>query len=112
MPNPSWSEIHLRLEEVHGSSGTVSLEPLEGSGIGPRQLQVRSDSGNYLLTFGFETDDDWIVRTFTNKSPKREQVNILGDLWDPQSICTDFGVVQHAFRQFFDTGDISKEMLS
>jgi hypothetical protein len=108
---PTWPEIEMWLEQARTDSGVVGLDIVDGPEIGPQGLQLRSDQGNYLLTLGETDSDDYHVRSFTNYDAKPGRVDIVGDYWDCGEVCTDFSIVTRVFREFFDSGDVSRDLL-
>jgi hypothetical protein len=112
LPNPSWSDIERRLETANAETGSITLEVVNVGEIGPQSLQVSCESGEFMLMLGELVEDDYDVRVFTNADPKPDSGLILGDLWDPGSVCSDLTVVKRAFREFFETGDVSRDLLA
>src|SRR5262245_14710055 len=107
---PQWDDVEVRLLAITCRAGCVTLDLADASQRRPRSLQVRAEGGRFLLTLGVE-DDEYRVRSFTNIAAQPEKVQILGDLWDARMICTDINVVVVAFKQFFETGDVSQALL-
>ena len=111
--NPDWTAISEKLHLVLQSIGSVGLENEDENGR-TRSLSVQAENAMYFITFGVETDSDWVVRTYKNpdvKSPG-EMVDILGDRWNTQVICHDDEIVMAIFEEFFNTGDVSKKYLT
>jgi hypothetical protein len=109
--NPSWKDVEQRLVQVQRSNGVVTLEIENSSALGPQNLQVFCDRSQFLMMLGEEDEEDWNVRSYTNTAATPEMVDILGNYWDARSICHDFSIVLAVFREFFKTGDVSREML-
>jgi hypothetical protein len=108
---PTWADIATSLEGVKDKVGSVMLRLAYASEIGPQVLQVFSDRGNYLLMLEELDENDSNVRVFRNSSAAPEKIDILGNLWSATMICSDFDIVRRAFKEFFDTGDVSREVL-
>lgn len=108
----SWNEIIQALLEVKDQSGTVTLDLIKESEVGPRSLQVESEDGRSILTLGENNTDEYSVRTFTNADIDSKQLKILGSLWDSRLICFDFNLVISIFKEFFETGNVSRQLLS
>ncbi|WP_172205310.1 hypothetical protein [Niveibacterium sp. COAC-50] len=109
---PAWTDVLPYLEEVRNGGGVVTLDTIEDARTTYRSLQVRSEAGNYLLTLGEETDDDWEVRTYHNPNSKESRVELLGDYWDAKMIFRNFEVVVAAFKEFYELGNVSVALLS
>lgn len=80
--------------------------------IGAISLQVLSDKNQYLLTLGEDNGSEYIVRSYFNKLAKGEMIDILGDNWDARHLIYDYDIVINAFKSFYITGDVSRDLLS
>jgi hypothetical protein len=111
--SPDWTVIRQKLSLVLKSIGSVGLENEDESGR-TRSLTVQAENAMYFITFGIETENDWVVRTYKNSDvkPPGEMVNILGDRWNTQVICNDDALVMTVFNEFFNTGDVSTKYLT
>ena len=107
----AWSQVEEVLEGVRQLSGTTTLRITDGPDIGPDSVQVRADRGRFLLTLLQYTESDSDVRSFTNPDAVPGRVEILGDYWGSNMITSDFSVVREVFRQFFETEDVSRDLL-
>lgn len=109
---PTWEEVEEYLSNLNGKAGTLTLDIFDNTNIGPDMLQVRAENGNYLLNLGEETDDDYKVRFYWNTSLPNEKLLILGDYWSERQLLKDFDLVVRVFKEFFDTGNVSAEILN
>ena len=111
--HPDWLIVSAKLNAVLGSAGSVGLET-EDDNEKIRSLSVKAESGAYLLTFGVETSEGWTVRTYKNPNVAApgQLVEILGDRWNTQAICSDEQLVIRVFEEFFETGDVASENLA
>jgi len=75
-------------------------------------LQVRAENGNYMLTLSEETDDDYRVRFYWDQSLPDDKSLILGDYWSERQLIKDFELVVMVFKEFFDTGNVSADILN
>lgn len=100
------------LEAILESSGSVTLDLMDGSGTGPEYLQVETEAGLSVITLGEDDGEDFIVRTYTSNSSGSSKVTILGDDWDSKLICKDKNLVKEIFREFIKTGNVSRNLLS
>jgi len=108
---PAWSDIEEKVSHMRTQPGSVGLYIIEGPEAGPQSLQVFCEGGNYLLMLGELDEEHHFVRSYTNKHAKQDMVEIAGDLWDVRMVCYEFDIVMRAFREFFDRGDVSRELL-
>ncbi|MFY8063175.1 MAG: DUF6911 family protein [Usitatibacteraceae bacterium] len=109
--NPEWSDVDAKLSANLGGKGVIGIEGETEGGLG-RSIQVRFEDGKYLLTFGYETEDDWIVRMYQNGESRSDEITLLGDVWRSNCICRDPAIVRQAFNQFFYTGTVSDVLMN
>ncbi|MEI7206958.1 hypothetical protein WCT90_00400 [Pectobacterium carotovorum] len=110
--SPTWQEVNEYLKKLKGKAGTLTLDILDGGDIGHDMLQVRAENDNYMLTFGEITDDEYIVNFFWDQSLPDESILLLGDYWSERQLTKDFYFVVRVFREFFETGNVSKDLLN
>lgn len=110
--NATWEDVVRLLDLALLNSGSVGIEFTEQPELGPIRLSVEIDRKLSILCLGVLTDDDYDTRSFHGKNKGGEQIEILGNFWDPSLICEDFSVVVQAFKEFFQTGDVSSQILS
>lgn len=108
----TWADVKSILDEAFAQSGTVTVDVIGGPEVGPQSLQVRTANGLSIITLGVDNGEDYIVRSYSGGRAGTASVEILGDVWASDSICPDFKVVTHVFKEFLDTGDVSAEFLS
>ena len=109
---PSWHDVERELLSTLWSSGSFQLDVLDASDIGPVCLQVFADGGRFVLMLGENTADDYDVRTPYDPNRNKRMVDILGDEWDNRTLTQDRSLVQAVFREFFDTGNVSTDILT
>lgn len=105
------STIGYYLELLKNNSGSITLDRLDNE-IGAISLQVLSDKNQYLLTLGEDNGSEYIVRSYFNKLAKGEMIDILGDNWDARHLTDNYDIVINAFKSFYITGDVSRDLLS
>jgi hypothetical protein len=112
---PNWDDVQHRLDRAQQLCGTVTLDIEDAPEIGPKMLQVFCDRNGCVIMLGEmvleEDGPDWNVRSFFNANADPGMIDILGNNWDARTICHDFAIVLAAFQEFFETGDVSREML-
>lgn len=106
-----WNDVLEKLNRVITQSGSLSLDC---SGETIKHLQVRSENGASIITLGAETEGDYEVRTVSNNTRQvdMESVTILGDVWDQKMICYDSKIVVSVFKEFYETCEVSSNLLS
>ncbi|AOR65489.1 DUF6911 family protein [Pectobacterium wasabiae] len=112
--SPKWSDVEEFLMELKGGSGGVRLRILPESDIGPMNLDVSTDDGFYLLTLLECSESDLTVRSYWDKSKsgKDKKIQIYGDYWPENQLTNDFDLVVGSFKEFFDTGNVSTDLLN
>lgn len=108
----SWDDILTQLEQLQGREGSLTLDMLTSVGNGPEMLQVRTESGYYLMTLGEIFEDEYRVRTYWDPSKPDAGMMILGDYWPERQLTKDFDLVVRIFKELFDTGDVSMDLLN
>lgn len=110
--NPSWQKINCCLEKLNSKTGTVTLDTLSDNPDNVEMLQLRTDGGYYLITLsGINDNNEYQVRTLWNPAFDERKVNILGDEWPLKMLTKDFSCVTNIFKEFFETGNVSTEVL-
>ena len=106
------------LKKTLNKSGSVSLAVIDGPEIGPQLLQVETQGGKSLLTLGVDDGDDYVVRNYVQTEKELnaiavepEKIKIFGNYWSKHLICIDKEIVTAVFTEFFETGDVSKDLL-
>lgn len=107
-----WVDIISRLESFREGKGSMSLELLNGPDPGPIRVSVIAESKCYLVTVLEAADDDTYVRCYFNPLSIAERVEVLGDYWDARMLTSDFDMVCIVFKAFFESGDVSRELLN
>ncbi|MCT8342875.1 MULTISPECIES: DUF6911 family protein [Photorhabdus] len=105
---PIWLDIEKILLNLKGKSGVLVLSVINNE----TELQVRTEEGDYLLTLGEVMEDEYNVRSYWDPEGPDQKINILGDYWPARQLTKDFDFVVKVFKEFFDTGNVSKELLN
>ncbi len=135
--NPPWAEIAAWLERLRTSSGMVSLSlmggttNIESEGIKDlrgklikevravrRELSISKVNGYFWVTLldNEISDKGSEVRTYTNPKPnpalKGLKVEVYPDMYANETeVIEDFNLVADMAREFFQTGDVSYDLL-
>ncbi|MBC3944836.1 DUF6911 family protein [Erwinia persicina] len=108
----TWNDILNQLVQLQGREGTLTLDALSTVGNGVEMLQVRTENDYYLMTLGEILEDEYQVRTYWNPLGPDDEIMILGDHWPLRQITKDFDLVVKIFKEFFDTGNVSTDLLN
>ena len=104
-----WDDISNLLNNLRLSSGCVTVDKLDDEDYLISEIQVRMEKGFYLVTF-LNAEDE--VMTLLDLTQPDEKVLILGDYWSARQITKDFDLVVRVFKEFFDTGNVSTDLLN
>lgn len=104
-----WEDIANLLDKVRLSSGCVTVDKLDSEGYLISEVQVRMEKGFYLVTF---LNEDEEVMSITDLTQPDEKVLLLGDYWPASQLTKNFDLVIKIFREFFDTGTVSTDLLN
>ncbi|WPN64321.1 hypothetical protein QMK48_03905 [Pseudomonas sp. P9_32] len=93
--------------------GVTSLSITPVPDVGPYEINLYADSGNYLLMLNQYLDDgEHVVRTLNNTSAGTKLIDVLGDCYQANLITRDIGFVVSCFQEFLSFGDVSSLVLS
>lgn len=107
------AEVIDLIRKAWDRNGVVELYKHGNQDTGSHAIQVRIDKHRSVLTLDEETTDDHDVRSYANpRGAPGVMVEILGDFWGEEMICDDLDVVIECFRQFWETGDVSPDLLN
>ncbi|HDS2776359.1 TPA: hypothetical protein QIE21_003940 [Enterobacter bugandensis] len=98
--------------QIQGKKGTLTLDILNSSDDSAEMLQIRTENGYYLITLGEIVEDEYQVRTYWDSSKPDTGIVILGDHWPESQLTKDSEFIVKILKEFFDTGNVSKELLS
>ncbi|MFK3798500.1 DUF6911 family protein [Pseudomonas sp. NPDC088444] len=107
-----WGEVWAKLVRLGSNPGSVSLNIIDVAAMSPFRISVETDVRNYLVTLLEEVEDDTEVRSYSNPAAREEMVELLGDYWDARLLTSDFEFVCMMFKEFFETGDVSRQWLN
>jgi hypothetical protein len=106
---PYWEDIYGLLNKLKLSYGSVSIDRLDHENYLISEIQVKMENGFYLVTLLNEDDD---VLSLSDPIQSDKKIFILGDSWSISQTTQDFDLVIRIFKEFFETGDVSKEILN
>lgn len=101
-----------QFKQIQGKKGTLTLDILNSSDDSAELLQIRTENGYYLITLGEIVEDEYQVRTYWDSSKPDTGIMILGDYWPESQLTKDSEFIVKILKEFFDTGNVSKELLN
>lgn len=111
--DPSWQHICDHLDLISNKKGVIKISVVDGPDLGPVSLQLRADSGVYMVSLlEYLEDDTDTVRTYENISAREETIEILGSMYDGRSVTRDIDVVKKIFEEFYYDGNVSMALLN
>jgi len=108
----SWDDINRCLYLLKDMEGTLTLDVINSYENEAEMLQLRTEKSFYFMTLSGIRDDEYVVRTYNDLSQPNIEIMILGDNWPAQQVTKDFDLVVRVFKEFFDTGNVSTDLLS
>lgn len=110
---PSWSDVLNFLNVLKEIGGSVNISIINTQDIGPERLSVEAENGFYLVTLLEYDESGGDVRSIWDKtSSSGEHVIIRGNYWPKRQLTKDFDLVVKIFEEFFNTGNVSTELLN
>ncbi|BBV89633.1 MAG: hypothetical protein E6661_23310 [Enterobacter sp.] len=110
---PSWSDVLDFLNILKKSSGSVNIRIINAPDIGPERLSVEAENGFYLVTLLEYDESGGDVRSIWDKtSSSGGHVIIRGNYWPERQLTKDFDLVVKIFKEFFNTGNVSTDLLN
>lgn len=109
---PNWDMVLNQFKQIQGKKGTLTLDILNSGDDSAEMLQVRTENGYYLITLGEIVEDEYQVRTCWDSSKPDTGMVILGDYWPESQLTKDSELIVKILKEFFDTGNVSKELLN
>jgi len=111
LSDPSWSDVLRILNFARGGRGTVQLSLLDPPEVGPQELQLILQGHRGILMLGVLTENDHFVRTLWNPDTPAGSAELGAYNWDQRTVCSDTRIFEEVFLEFFQSGDVSAELL-
>ena len=107
--NATWYDVETALNELKDEAFfRVSIWPWPTSG--PISLEVQSEDGNYRPVMSVNEKPP--LRVFVNpEGREKEDVSIGGYDYDAMSVTQDFALITRMVKEFFETGNVSPDLL-
>ncbi|MGY2442401.1 DUF6911 family protein [Pseudomonas sp. SDO52101_S400] len=109
--DPLWSDVLTYLEKSCRDAGSVTMDVDELAGFELLTLQVIADAGKYVLTLGVDDGNEYDVRVFSGNENVLKKLHVQGELVDSSMVCLDSEIVVEVFRQLFDSGQVSRDLM-
>ncbi|CBJ40583.1 hypothethical protein (plasmid) [Ralstonia solanacearum CMR15] len=113
MIDPTDVAIAKTVAAIGGAAGVLEMRCDPAPEFGPLNLTLYSEGGGFLLVLTEMTDDgEARAKTLINKNAKNDLVCILGEKYPAKAVADDLVLVCSAFKEFAQTGTISKICMS
>ncbi|WP_145556587.1 DUF6911 family protein [Yersinia canariae] len=110
---PSIVQVMNYLNILKTHNGILVLDNDQEDNQIPYKLTLYSDSGLYMVLLETMMDDgDLDIRTFYNKSESKKFISILGEPYSEVSIVKEFDLVIEVVKEFYETGNVSTDLLN
>lgn len=109
--DPSWIDVLTHLKKCCHGAGSVTMDVDELAGFELLTLQVIADAGKYVLTLGEDDGNDYDVRMFSGNESGGEKICIQGEFVESSLVCSEFEKVVEVFKQLFDSGQVTRDLM-
>ncbi|AWH87785.1 DUF6911 family protein [Limnobaculum parvum] len=109
---PTWVMVKEYLNLLRGQSGSTHLRIINTQDIGPERLSVEGEGEYYLITLLEYNELGGDVRSFSEPKGGNNKILVNGDYWPDKQLTKDFDFVVAVFKEFFETGNVSKKYLN
>ncbi|MBS9427527.1 DUF6911 family protein [Photorhabdus akhurstii] len=110
---PSEQDLYRLLEYMRDRTGVLTIRNNFADESGPYQLSLYSQDNNYLLLLSeFDIEGEHNVRTPNNDNASGNCIDILGEMHSDKTLVQNFDFIYRVFKEFFNTGNVSKELLN
>ncbi|PIT09800.1 hypothetical protein BGI30_06525 [Snodgrassella alvi] len=115
---PTITDLNNYLDILKINNGKLILKNDLEDEFMPYEMVLYSDNHEtlihiYMILFATDMEDgDIEVRTFNDESGSKEFIPMLGEPFAIASTTKNFSLVIQAFKEFLETGDVSRDLLS
>ncbi|PIT47456.1 DUF6911 family protein [Snodgrassella alvi] len=115
---PTITDLNNYLDILKINNGKLILRNDLEDEFMPYEMVLYSDNHEtlihiYMILFATDMEDgDIEVRTFNDESGSKEFIPMLGEPFAIVSTTKNFSLVIQAFKEFLETGDVSRDLLS
>ena len=104
----SWDDVRTGLNKIENEEATFRLMIYPEPESGPVSLGIQAEDGYYLMTLLLAVGG---TREYDAPPETDDMVSILGYEYDPAMVTKDYELVCRVVKEFFETGDVSKDIL-
>ncbi len=109
----TWSVIDHELNELAEKGGSVTLYKDNEGRDAPYLMQVVGEDGKYLIGLNDTTGGHPNLRRFWDPHPRATgALEIDDEPHDVRAICFDLSLIKRMFKDFYELGDVSRDLLS
>jgi hypothetical protein len=115
---PTITDLNNYLDILKINNGKLILRNDLEDEFMPYEMVLYSDNHEtlihiYMILFATDMEDgDIEVRTFNDESGSKEFIPMLGEPFAIASTTKNFSLVIQSFKEFLETGDVSRDLLS
>jgi hypothetical protein len=110
---PPWEVIEEKINSTYLLDGSVSLSFYPTPKVGPVELSARCERGFFFVTLLEHFADKFPeIRTYFDPKKSTNQVQVGIDTYSERELIRDPKIVIAIFQEFFDTGNVSTDLLS
>ena len=104
-----YSDIEVALTVLKNEEADISLDIDPEPQKGPCGIQVQGENGYFLPVI---LDADGELREYVNlEGEGKEPVEIGGYDYDAMMVTQDYDLIVRMVKEFYETGDVSRELL-
>lgn len=108
----SWRYVEDCLDNLFKSGqGTVTLTRRDFNDGDIISLQVALDIDGFLLALMMSVHGKYTTKDYWDKKAQSGLICILDDYYDLPLVCKDPNVAYRAFRSFYETGAVPKDII-
>ena len=110
--SPRWPLVEHFLHQLQYRAGSVELDISDKPGEGAISITVIGDEGKFYPVLRYrQADGDVQLRAYDDKKKSTEPVIVRRNSYYDCNICEDFVLIHRMFKEFYDTGNVSEELL-
>jgi hypothetical protein len=110
--DPRWPLVEHFLNQLEFREGNVRLDISDKQGEGAYMLDVVGEEGKYYPTLLYRMADGHPQsRVYDDKSKGTDLVDVRGESYYDCNVIQDFALIHRMFKEFYETGSVSEDML-
>jgi hypothetical protein len=109
---PRWPLVEHFLNQLEFRTGSVELDISDKPGEGAYLLDVVGEEGKYYPELLYRLPDGHPQsRVYDDKSKGTDLVDVRGESYFDCNVIEDFALIYRMFKEFYETGSVSEELL-